>query len=70
MFDVIIIDAPALTVADAMILLPMIDGCIFIVNASKTSEEDALQNIRLLKKVDGNIFGAILNDKVKRYLWS
>ena len=54
MFDVIIIDTPALTVADAVILLPLIDGCIFIVNAIKTSEKDALQNIRLLKKVDGN----------------
>ena len=66
MFDVIIIDAPDLTVADAMILLPLIDGCIFIVNASKTSEKDAVQNIRLLKKVNGNIFGAVLNDIEKR----
>lgn len=65
MFDVVIIDAPALTVADAMILLPLLDGCIFIVNASKTSEKDALQDIRVLKKVDGKIFGAVLNDKEK-----
>ena len=66
MFDVIIIDAPALKVADAMILLPLIDGCIFIVDANKTSKKDALQNLRLLKKVEGNIFGAVLHDKEKR----
>lgn len=65
MFDVVIIDAPDLTMADAVILLPLIDGCIFIVNANKTSEKDALRNIRILEKVEGNIFGAVLNGKKK-----
>ncbi len=32
-FDVIIIDTPALTMADAVSLLPTVDGCIYIADS-------------------------------------
>lgn len=62
-FDVIIIDTSALTVADAVTLLPMMDGCIYIADALKTKEEKAVQSLESLKKVGGDILGVVLNSK-------
>ncbi|MBO0588599.1 polysaccharide biosynthesis tyrosine autokinase [Sporosarcina sp. E16_8] len=66
LFDVIIIDSPALIVADAVSLLRMTDGCIFIVNARKTSEKQAIDSFQSLSKVNGSIIGTVLNDDIKR----
>lgn len=63
MFDVIIIDTSALTVADAVTLLPMMDGCIYVADALKTKEEKAAQSLESLKKVGGDILGVVLNGK-------
>ena len=64
-FDVIIIDTPALTKADAISLLPTVDGCIYVADASKTREDKALQGLESIKKVGGAILGVVLNSKVK-----
>ena len=63
MFDVIIIDTPALTMADAVSLLPAVDGCIYIADSLKTKEEKAVQSLQSLKKVGGDILGVVLNSK-------
>lgn len=63
MFDVIIIDTSALTVADAVTLLPMMDGCIYIADVQKTKAEKAIQGLESLKKVGGEIVGVVLNSK-------
>lgn len=63
LYDVIIIDVPALEVADAISLLPTVDGCIYVANTSKTKEEKAFQSIDSLKKVGGDILGVVLNSK-------
>lgn len=62
-FDVIIIDTPALTMADAVGLLPTVDGCIYIADSSKTKEEKAIQSLQSLRKVGGEILGVVLNSK-------
>ena len=64
-FDVIIIDTPALTMADAVCLLPVVDGCIYIADTFKTREDKAVQSLESLKKVGGQILGVVLNSKVK-----
>ena len=50
MFDVIIIDTPALTMADAISLLPAVDGCIYIADSLKTKEEKAFKVCSHLRK--------------------
>ncbi|MBO1910607.1 CpsD/CapB family tyrosine-protein kinase, partial [Microvirga sp. 3-52] len=64
-FDVIIIDTPALTKADTISLLPSVDGCIYVADASKTHEEKAFQSLESIKKVGGAILGVVINSKVK-----
>ena len=64
-FDVIIIDTPALTKADAISLLPTVDGCIYVADAYKTREDKALQSLESIKKVGGAILGVVLNSRVK-----
>jgi polysaccharide biosynthesis transport protein len=64
-FEVIIIDTPALTKADAISLLPTVDGYIYVADAYKTPEDKALQSLESIKKVGGAILGAVLNNKVK-----
>lgn len=66
LYDVIIIDTPALTMSDAVSLLPTVDGCIYIADTLKTKEEKALQSLESLKKVGGDILGVVLNAKKKR----
>ncbi|MEK5068780.1 polysaccharide biosynthesis tyrosine autokinase [Sporosarcina sp. FSL K6-1508] len=64
-FDVVIVDTPALTVSDAVNILPAIDSCLFIVDSNRTSEKKALNCLQSLKKVDGNVLGVIVNHKGK-----
>jgi len=65
LFDVIIIDAPALEFADAVGLLPTVDGCIYIANTQRTKEGKALQSMESLKNYGGDILGVVLNYKEK-----
>lgn len=60
-FDVIIIDCPPLIVTDAVALSDKVDGCLFVVNAKKTKQDQALKSIQQLRKVQANILGLIIN---------
>ncbi|MBE6048882.1 MAG: CpsD/CapB family tyrosine-protein kinase [Clostridium sp.] len=61
-YDVIIIDsAPLQAVTDAQILSRKADGTIIVVRAEKTKRESVIQAEELLKKVDANILGIVLN---------
>lgn len=60
-FDVVIIDCPPLIVTDAVALSDKVDGCLFVVNAKKTKQEQALKSIQQLRKVQANILGLIIN---------
>lgn len=65
MFDVIVLDSPALNVSESVCLLPIVDGCIFIVDTKKTKQKKAIQSLQMLKEVDTAIIGTILNGKRK-----
>lgn len=61
-YDMIIIDsAPLQAVTDAQILSRKADGTILVVRAEKTKRDSVMQAKELLKKVDANILGVVLN---------
>ncbi|WP_294371725.1 CpsD/CapB family tyrosine-protein kinase [uncultured Clostridium sp.] len=61
-YDVIILDsAPILAVTDPQILSVKADGTVLVVRAEKTKRECVIEATNLLKKVDANIIGVILN---------
>lgn len=61
--DLVIYDAPpVLSVTDAQILSTKVDGTILVVREQKTEREAVVRAISLIKHVNGNIIGTILND--------
>lgn len=61
-FDYIVLDTPPLqAVSDAQILSTKADGTLIVVRAGVT-KKDAVQNsVSIIKKVNGNIIGTVLN---------
>ena len=60
-FEVIIIDTPSLNVADTIGLSMVVDGCIYIIDADGTKEDEASKRLGQLQKVEAPILGTILN---------
>ncbi|MCR4944773.1 MAG: CpsD/CapB family tyrosine-protein kinase [Clostridium sp.] len=61
-YEMIILDsAPLQAVTDAQILSTKADGTILVVRAEKTKRDSVRQAKELLKKVDANILGVVLN---------
>ena len=60
-YDVIIIDTPPLVVADAVSLSTVVDGCLYVIDAGRTKEEQASKSLEQLKMVGAPILGTILN---------
>ncbi len=61
-FDYIILDtAPLQAVTDAQILSTRADGTILVVMAEKTKKDSVENSINLLKKVNANFIGTVLN---------
>ncbi|MFS0576478.1 polysaccharide biosynthesis tyrosine autokinase [Sporosarcina sp. 179-K 3D1 HS] len=65
LFDVLIVDSSDLTVADAFNLMPLVDGCLFITDAKKTTESEAVAAFKSVYQVNGHIIGTVLN-KMKK----
>ncbi len=60
--DLIIFDTPpALTVADAIILAPQVNGCVLIVDAGRTRQHSVGQAAERLRNSGANILGAVIN---------
>lgn len=60
--DVILFDTPpVLTVTDAAILSPQMDGCIVVVHTGETRRDTFVQAVERLQKTGGTIFGVVLN---------
>ncbi len=61
-FDRIILDSPPLqVVTDAVVLSKKADGVILVVHAAKTLRDDLKRSERLVRAVEGKIFGVIVN---------
>ena len=61
-YDYVILDTPPVqAVTDSQILSTKVDGTILVVRADKTKKEGVHNSINLLKKVNANIIGTVLN---------
>ena len=61
-FDYIILDTPPVqAVTDSQILSTKSDGTILVIRAERTKKESVQNAINLLKKVNANIIGTVLN---------
>ena len=61
-FDYIILDTPpVLVVTDSQILSTKADGTILVVRAEKTKKASVKNSVNLLKQVNANIIGTVLN---------
>ncbi len=71
-FDYILIDSPpAILFTDAQILASCADACVLVVQASKTSKEDAQSVLDMLKTASAPLLGVLFNAaKVKAATYS
>lgn len=61
--DLVIYDAPpVLSVTDAQVLSTKVEGTILVVRANKSEKAAVQRAVELIKHVNGNILGVILND--------
>lgn len=64
-YDYIIIDSPPLmSVADAQVLAPIVEGILLVISSGETEIAVAKKSIELLKYIKANLLGVVLN-KVK-----
>jgi len=72
-FDLVIFDAPPiLSLPDAEILVPAVDGVLLVHSPGKCSKEDVFEATRVLQRAGANVFGVVLNDvssKEQRYYY-
>jgi len=70
-YDLILIDTPPiLTVADASVLSPIVDGYLLVVRSGKTPRQAAIAAVQQVQHVHGTVLGVVLNDvspKAQRY---
>lgn len=60
--ELVIIDTPpTLTVADASILAPQVDGCLMVIEAGKTRRDTFAQAAERLHKSGAQVFGVVMN---------
>jgi len=61
-YDVIVIDSPPATaVSDPMVLSPLVDGVVLVVEANETRRPVVQQAINRLKNVNANLLGGVVN---------
>lgn len=61
-YDRIIIDSPPLAaVSDALIILPLVDGVIYVIKFNSVKRKTAVLNVRRLWETNVPVFGAVLN---------
>jgi capsular exopolysaccharide synthesis family protein len=62
-YDYVIFDTPPINeVTDGLILSSYVDGTILVIRNGKTEIEIAKKAVNAVKKVEGNLLGAVLND--------
>lgn len=61
-FDIVIIDTPPVGLTpDVLVLLPSVDGVIFVVHWERTPRDVVIRNVREVKEVGDNILGTVLS---------
>ena len=61
-FDILVFDSPpTLTVADASILSPQVDGCVLVVEAGKTRLDALVDATERLEKSGAHVLGVVMN---------
>lgn len=61
-FDIVIADLPpVISVTDALVMSPLVDGFIFVISSGSTDKRAALSAKDLLLNAKANIIGAVLN---------
>ena len=61
-YDVILFDSsPLLSVSDALLLAPMVDGVILVLNTGIVSEKDAKRAKDRIEQAGGHILGVVMN---------
>jgi non-specific protein-tyrosine kinase len=61
--EYVLIDTPpVIAVTDAAVLAPKVDGVLIIINAGKTRRDLAIKARDILKQVNANILGVVLNN--------
>ncbi|SFE59991.1 capsular exopolysaccharide family [Thermoanaerobacter thermohydrosulfuricus] len=61
-YDYVFIDSPpVVTVTDAVVLAPVVDGVILVIQAGKTEIEAVSRAKEILESVKANILGVVLN---------
>lgn len=61
-FDYVVMDTPPLgAVTDAQVLSTKVDGLILVVKAGATKKDVVMNSVNLIKKVNGNLIGTVLN---------
>ncbi|MCI3008794.1 P-loop NTPase [Clostridium butyricum] len=62
-YDIVIIDSPPVgVVTDAQVISAAVDGTIVVIKAEETKAKRVTEAVNLLKKVDANIIGMVLNE--------
>lgn len=62
-YDIVIIDSPPVgVVTDAQIISASVDGTLVVIRAEETKAKRVIEAVNLLKKVDANIIGMVLNE--------
>ena len=73
-FDLVIFDAPPmLSLPDAEILVPAMDGVLLVHSPGKCAKEDVLEATRVLQRAGAIILGVVVNnisEKEQRYYHS
>ena len=61
-YDIVIIDSPPATaVADPMVLSPLVDGVVLVVEANETRRPVVKQAVMRLQNVNANLLGGVVN---------
>lgn len=61
-YDVVLLDSPpTLSVSDALLLAPLVDGVILVVNTGLVAQKDALRAKDRLEQSGGHILGVVMN---------
>jgi capsular exopolysaccharide synthesis family protein len=61
-YDAVLIDSPpVLSVSDPLLLAPLVDGVVFVVNTGAVTEADARRAKERIDQVGGHIVGVVMN---------